>query len=1236
MRFNIIILLVGIFISNHAMACSCIMPSFEEKIANSSVIISGVVTEVKGTAGGRCGSKQATMKVTKQWKGKPLSEVTLVSSDACVGCGMYVQSGTTYIIYGGGDGKTIGVHGCSGDRPIRDDDKELQDLNEYFSQVEKFDKAIAAGNENIKATLNKSDFLFDKKDYLQVIKLLENISLQSKGKDHAQVWVRLGKAYEALKKYKNAVDAYKRALEASPSDALLKQRLQRAQLLSGIAIDIVFKDKNAENFDFSGIELDNYIFNNINLRNANFSRSKISNTMFVNVKLDNAKFDEIEFSNTRFEKSSLKNTQWHKAHLQQIHFIKNNMDGVLFNDITMDDTSFQNMKIKNIKFSQGYSHRVTFENVFIYNGLFENISFEALKAHDLHFDHAQISYVNANDASISNSDFISSKIKDLYLSHGNLAGISFKHSTLNESHFYQSILDKAKFIDVDLTEASFYAASLKGTIFEKIIADPLISSVGAREDNNRAGRTADGKTNFFMSVYDCSTQWPRTMNPSDAGAVLVDDKCRDRIKPIDFHEATIGKFNFIVQTGETEGDYKGRSQNFHHAIMPNANLQKIQFYGVSLEGADLSHADLTGAIIHNGSIKSVDLSHADLTGASFLLSEYDCATKWPEGYDYGAAGAISADPKCTKPADIRKANFNGVNYVNHDFQKANMEGLRFDRNDFQHSNFSDTDMSWIKTFAVNFQHAIFTNTNFSHANLSGSNFQFSNLKNALLDGAILNETDLSNVDMQHVELKKQLMKGATIQFSHFEHSNLTNAELERSKLQSSNFSHANLSDANLRYTQMQTIKIERYSDQDNSHHVVQNKQWTGKDGAIFDGANLSNADLSFSYIGDVDFSKANLTGTKLVLAQIGCNSKWPKDFSPTKAGAILEESCQNIDFGVTDLSNQKLSKIHLRGAHISKVDLTNTDLSFSDLTNTDLREAIFKDTSLLLAQYSCETTLFPDGFDPSEYGAIAIEEVCKDKGYGTPNFSGQDFQGKNLSNLYLSGMELSQANLKNTSLERADLSRANLQKSKLHGASLYSATLFEARLQGAEYDCMTQWPPKFDPIKAGAVKVGECKIDKVSHIQHTINNLLHDIPHQQDAKAVNLKDVDFYGRFFRDVNFSGADFSNANLDWVKFFTVNLSNVNFSGTSLRGATLSSGANVNYTGADLSHAEFHAKFGEDTIFRNAILKNTRFPDYSNIETVDLTGVKYDCRTFWGSNNRDFDPRTKGAILDDKPCH
>ena len=64
---------------------------------------------------------------------------------------------------------------------------------------------------------------------------------------------------------------------------------------------------------------------------------------------------------------------------------------------------------------------------------------------------------------------------------------------------------------------------------------------------------------------------------------------------------------------------------------------------LSLRGANLSGADLRGANMTGADLRKANLSNANLNGADLRRAEYNSETKWPEGFDPVAAGAVLID-----------------------------------------------------------------------------------------------------------------------------------------------------------------------------------------------------------------------------------------------------------------------------------------------------------------------------------------------------------------------------------------------------------------------------------------------------------------------------------------------------------------------------------------------------------------------------------------------------------------
>ena len=78
------------------------------------------------------------------------------------------------------------------------------------------------------------------------------------------------------------------------------------------------------------------------------------------------------------------------------------------------------------------------------------------------------------------------------------------------------------------------------------------------------------------------------------------------------------------------GDADLHDTNLSDAYLHGANLREANLRGADLSWADLREANLAGA----------DLSEAFLSDAHLRLARYNADTKWPEGFDPEAAGAV--------------------------------------------------------------------------------------------------------------------------------------------------------------------------------------------------------------------------------------------------------------------------------------------------------------------------------------------------------------------------------------------------------------------------------------------------------------------------------------------------------------------------------------------------------------------------------------------------------------------
>lgn len=79
-----------------------------------------------------------------------------------------------------------------------------------------------------------------------------------------------------------------------------------------------------------------------------------------------------------------------------------------------------------------------------------------------------------------------------------------------------------------------------------------------------------------------------------------------------------------------------RGGRFERARFRHAKLERARFEGAQLQGATFREALLAGADFQADD--DLGLPPADLTGAEFPGASYDGKTRWPPGFDPGAAG----------------------------------------------------------------------------------------------------------------------------------------------------------------------------------------------------------------------------------------------------------------------------------------------------------------------------------------------------------------------------------------------------------------------------------------------------------------------------------------------------------------------------------------------------------------------------------------------------------------------
>jgi hypothetical protein len=109
-----------------ARACSCMMQTLEEGVAQSEAIFEATVTKIAPKLVNQFPSLEVSLAVERAWKGIDREEVLVITASNSAACGYPFTEGSTYLVYAYRDKEDpLRVSLCSLTKPI---DKAAADL----------------------------------------------------------------------------------------------------------------------------------------------------------------------------------------------------------------------------------------------------------------------------------------------------------------------------------------------------------------------------------------------------------------------------------------------------------------------------------------------------------------------------------------------------------------------------------------------------------------------------------------------------------------------------------------------------------------------------------------------------------------------------------------------------------------------------------------------------------------------------------------------------------------------------------------------------------------------------------------------------------------------------------------------------------------------------------------------------------------------------------------------------
>ncbi len=287
------------------------------------------------------------------------------------------------------------------------------------------------------------------------------------------------------------------------------------------------------------------------------------------------------------------------------------------------------------------------------------------------------------------------------------------------------------------------------------------------------------------------------------------------------------------------------SESLDGAVLVEMELgDALSFENTSLNGANLTEANLRDADLTEANLLNADLTEANLGQADFT------------------------------EADLAQANLTEANLKNADLTEGNLRGA-----DLTEGNLRGADLT-----EGNLRGADLTEGNLRGAKLTEADLRFTNLTKADLWNADLTEVDLGSADMNKANMINTDLTGAFLRSAHLNEallkgSNLTGANLKQADLTGSRLMDTDLCGADFQRATLREVTLPRgdkLREADFTEADLQDQDFRGEElsGATFVKADLTGCDLSRA-----NLSKANLERALLNRADL---------FDTRLAGAQLE------------------------------------------------------------------------------------------------------------------------------------------------------------------------------------------------------------------------------------------------------------------------------------------------------------------------------------------------------------
>lgn len=134
--------------------------------------------------------------------------------------------------------------------------------------------------------------------------------------------------------------------------------------------------------------------------------------------------------------------------------------------------------------------------------------------------------------------------------------------------------------------------------------------------------------------------------------------------------------------------------------LAHRDLRRFQFSDSDFRGADLTGADLRSADLRRANLAGANLQTADLGGANLGAAFYDRGTRWPQGFDPAAHGALLVAPGADlSGGPMWDQVMEGVDLRGVNLRKADLREAWLARCDLRRADLRGADLrgAWLQT-----------------------------------------------------------------------------------------------------------------------------------------------------------------------------------------------------------------------------------------------------------------------------------------------------------------------------------------------------------------------------------------------------------------------------------------------------------------------------------------------------------------------------------------------------------